>query len=148
MDPTTWTLRVVAAGQPPITVYPRSHRLEVGEPLTFDSAHPHLTALEHALGAIGADLAGTLQVLARRRRIALDNVEASVTGSLRNPLTFLEVVGEEGDPGIERVTVTMYVSSPAPEADLQALWQRALVLSPLACTFAQAGLLESTFVQV
>jgi len=148
LDPITWTLRAVAAGQPPTTVYTRTHRFEVGDPLTFDSAHPHLTALEHVLGAIAADLAGTLQVLARRRRIALDNVEASVTGRLRNPLTFLEVVGEEGDPGIERVTVTVYVSSPAPEADLLALWQRTLALSPLACTFARAGLLESTFVLV
>ena len=50
-----------------------------------------MSALEYVLGAIGADLVNGLQMLGRRRRIAIEQVEARVEGELNNPLTYLGV---------------------------------------------------------
>lgn len=132
----------MAQGQEPLSAYVRAHRFEIGAPIHFDELYPHVTALEYALSAIGADLVGTLQALARRRRIVLDNVEAVVSGELNNPLTFLDVVGEEGHPGLELVRTTVYVSSAAAEEELQALWNDAIQKSPLVRTFKDSVALD------
>jgi hypothetical protein len=69
----------------------------VGRPLDFDSESDAVSAVEYLLGALGADLLNGLRV-ARRRRVHLDRVEATVEGRLGNPLVHLAVVGGEGSP--------------------------------------------------
>ena len=117
MDEVTWTLRVRATGTNLATVYARQHRFTVGVPVQFDEQYDQVTALEYALAALGADLVNGLRLAARRRRIALTDVEAVVTGALDNPLTYLGVVGEEGHPGLARVTIRVYVSTDAEAQD-------------------------------
>ena len=56
----------------------RTHRYDVGVPLSFDREEQGITALEYVLGAIGADLVVGLQRVARKRRLKLDAVEATV----------------------------------------------------------------------
>ena len=51
-----WTARVVGAAKGRAVVYARRHRWEVGLPLTFDPHYDGVTALEYALGAVGAEL--------------------------------------------------------------------------------------------
>ena len=75
-----------------------------------------MSALEYVLAAIGADLVNGLQTLGRRRRVAIEQVEAVVEGELNNPLTYLGVVGETGHPGLEKVRVRVYLASPEEEA--------------------------------
>ena len=138
MEKIAWNLRITAVGREPATVYVRKHQFKVGIPLQFDEDYGHITALEYALGALGADLVGGLQVVARKRRIKLDNVEAVLSGEIDNALTYLGVVGEEGHPGLKRVTVTVYVSSIAPQEDIRGLWEEMLQRSPLVRTLEDA----------
>ncbi len=105
MDETKWTLRVRGAGKGPSTVYVRHSQFQAGDPLSFDPEYDYVTALEYLLGAIGADLVGGLQVIARRQRVQVNDIEAVVSGKLNNPLTYLGVVGEEGHPGLEHMAV-------------------------------------------
>src|SRR5438876_5427118 len=111
----TWTLRVSTAGKDRATVFARQHQFTVGAPVQFDPAYDAITALEYVLGAIGADVVHGLQALARKRWVEVDHVEAVVEGELNNPLTYLGVVGESGHPGLERVSVKVYVASIAAE---------------------------------
>ena len=134
MDEHRWTLRVRAADQGPSTVYARHDQFQVGAPLSFDPEYPHVTALEHLLAALGADLVGGLQATARRQRLQISNIEAVVSGKLNNPLTYLGVVGEEGHPGLEQVTVTVYVNSLEPEERVRQAWEEMLKRSPLVHT--------------
>jgi hypothetical protein len=140
MDPEryTWTLRVSTAGKNRATVFVRQHQFPVGAPVQFDAAYDAITALEYVLGAIGADVVNGLQTLARKRRVEVDHVEAVVQGELNNPLTYLGVVGESGHPGLERVSVKVYVASLAAEEDVQRVWQEMLDKSPLVQTFQPA----------
>lgn len=113
----------------------RRHQFTVGRPLDFDAEYGRLTALEYALGALGGEIVTGLRVFARRRRITLDQVEAVVAGALDNPLTYLEVVGEEGHAGLSRVGLKVYVASPHDEAEVRRLWDDTLERLPLVRTF-------------
>lgn len=140
----SWDLRVRGEGDHRATVYTRSHQFTVGEPLSFDREYEHLTALEQALGALGADAVNGLTVVADRERVEIDDVEATLHAELDNPLTYLGVVGEEGDPGLERVAIKLYVSSPAPEEAVRDVWEEARRRSPLMNTFRASVDLETT----
>ncbi|HXH05324.1 MAG TPA: OsmC family protein [Vicinamibacterales bacterium] len=136
-----WSVRI-SANEPGVSrAFVRRHRFLVGDPVQFDAAYPHVTALEYALVALGAELAGGLRALARTRRVAIEELEALVTGELNNPLICLGVLGETGHPGLERVRVKLYVRAPDPEA-VRALWDTLLARSPLTCTLRAAVRLE------
>ena len=134
MDETRWTLRVRAADKGTNSIYVRQHRLQVGEPLRFDERYENPTALEYLLSAIGSDLVGGLQVIARRHRLSVNDIEAVVSGKLNNPLTYLGVVGEEGHPGLEQVAATVFVSSPESEERVRRAWDEMLKRSPVVHT--------------
>jgi hypothetical protein len=140
-EPHRWTVRVSAASAKS-TVYARAHRFAIGLPLSFDRDYPETTALEHVLGAVGADLACGLERLARLRRLEVDNVEVVVHGELQNPLVHLGVVGETGSPEIRKLTVKAYLGSFEPEDALAGLWQDVLARSPLIATFRKSVELE------
>ncbi len=142
MESFRWTLRVSGAARGRATVFVRRHQFQVGEPVHFDEQYHRITALEYALGAIGADIVSGLKSLARKRGIEIDQVEAVVHGELNNPLTYVGVVGEGGHPGLERVGVKVYVSSLAPLADVERVWQETLEKSPLVRTFQPLMSLE------
>ena len=144
MEGTTWDVRVAARGREAPVAHVRRHRFEVGPPLSFDRDEPRTTALEYVLGALGADLVGCLERAARRRRVEIDSIEATVQAELANPLTFLRVVGEEGDPSIRRVRVRVYATTGAAAADVDAAWREALETSPLASTFRRSLDLDLT----
>ena len=138
MEAHTWTLRVSAAERGQATVFTRQHQFRVGAPVHFDRAYEAVSALEYVLGAIGADLVNGLQALARKRRVAIERVEAVVEGELNNPLAYLGVIGETGHPGLQRVQVKVYVASLEEEAAIRRLWQEVLATSPLVYTFQAA----------
>jgi OsmC-like protein len=138
MEGHTWSLRVSAVERGQATVFTRQHQFRVGAPAHFDRTYEAVSALEYVLGAIGADLVNGLQALARRRRVAIERVEAVVEGELNNPLAYLGVIGETGHPGLQRVQVKVYVASLEEEATIGRLWQEVLATSPLVCTFQAA----------
>lgn len=109
----------------------RKLALEVGAPLSFDAEYPAATAFEHLLAALGADLVNGLTGLARRRRLEVHGVEATVEAWLNNPLTYLRVVGETGHPGLERVAVRLYVSTFHSAAEIEELLTLVRQRSPL-----------------
>jgi hypothetical protein len=144
VTPHVWTLRVRAAEPGAATVTTRQHRFEAGVAADFDEESPRISALEYVLGALGADLAAGFAGHARRSGVLVDHVEAVVRGELNDPLAAVGVVGAKGHPGIERVRVTVYVSSIEPPARLLELWEDGLRASPLLQTFRAAFAVELT----
>ena len=135
MEQGGYSVRVTSNATAGARVYVRKNQFDVGLPLTFDSDYPHITALEYLLGAIAGGLVSGLTDLARRRRITICQVEAVIQAGLRNPLTHLGVIGESGDPGIEAISVKLFVDTPAEENAVRALWDEVLQRSPLWHTF-------------
>jgi hypothetical protein len=129
MDAITLSLRVTATG-PAARVSIGRRQFSIGRPVEFDEASPHVAALEYALGAVGGEIVNGLREIARRRRIAIDAIEALVTGDLEHALTYLDVVGETGAPRIARIAVKVFASGPD-EASIRALFADALGRLPL-----------------
>ena len=119
------------------SVLVRKHQFTVGRAITFDREEPEVSAMETVVGAVGADVLSTFQKIARERRIVLDEVEANAQGELNNALTYLGVIGEEGDPSLRALTIKVYASTGAPDADVRAAWAAALARSPLATTLGR-----------
>ena len=120
----------------------RKHQFDVGGSAEFDEESPRISALEYVLGALGADLAVGFAGHARRNGLLVDQVEATVQGELNDPLAALGVVGTKGHPGIERIQVTVYLSSLEPQARLLELWEESLRASPLLQTLRAACTVE------
>ena len=148
MEDTRWTLRVTAARPAGSTVHARKHSFAAGAPLSFDVEYGAITALEYLLGAVGADLVGGIQAVARRRRVEIDDIEVVVHGVLHNPMVYLRVVGETGDAGIRAIEARAYISSLDDEHRVRAVWTEALETSPIANTLGKAVKLDLTYQQV
>ena len=75
-------------------------------------------------------------------------MEARVSGRMNNPLVFLGVIGEQGHPGLEAITGTLYVSADVSEAALQDLWRVTLSRSPLVNTLQRCVVLSLSLQQI
>jgi hypothetical protein len=138
MTTTRCRLRITSSESDVARVSVRRQQFSVGRPLNFDEEYPHVTALEYALGALGAEIVNGLRVFAKRRRIELDQVETVVDGELENPLIYLEVVGEAGSARLSHVSIKVFVASPHDEDTLTRLWNETLERLPLVRTFRHA----------
>ena len=140
MQPYLWNVRLVSTSEEKVTAHAGKRQFDIRMALNFDETQEGVSAIEYVLAAVGADVLSGFQRLLRQKRIAVDRAEANVQGSLNNPLVHLGVIGEEGNPGLERIRVKVYVSCSAREAEVQEIWREALRRSPLAVTFS--GLIE------
>ena len=145
MDPIAFSLRVTAPDPDVARVSIGRRRFSIGRPLEFDEASPHVSAIEYALGAVGGEIVNGLRAFADRRRLPIDAVEAVVSGVLESGLTYLEVIGEQGQPKIARIHVKVFVS--ARDADgTRALFEHMLDRLPLVCTLRTAMALTTELV--
>jgi hypothetical protein len=127
----TWTTRLRWLGDRATTVYARNNAFTVGPPASFTASDPHPSAVEYLLGALGADLLNGFAAHAERAGILVDALELALAGGLGNPLVYLGVIGEEGNPGISRISGSLYVSADAEEDALRRVWQTTLARSPI-----------------
>jgi hypothetical protein len=133
-----WSVRVRAESRQESRIFARNHAFRVGPPLSFEPEDALPSALEHLIGALAADLIGTLLTYARRRRIEVEAAELSLNCTLENPLVHLGVRGEDGSPAIEEISGVLYVCTFADLPDVDALWQEALQRAPIYNTLAKA----------
>lgn len=138
-------LRVYSESADRAVAFARQQRFEIGRPHTFDEKYEGVTALETFAGALVADIINGLLLRARQRRLEIERIEGVVKIWLGNALTFLEVVGEEGEPSIESVAVQLYVSTLETEAAVGTLMRETLARSPLYLTLCKAAAVTVNF---
>jgi hypothetical protein len=146
MDAITISLRVTAPDAAFARVSVGRRQFPIGRPIEFDSASPHVAALEYALGAVGGEIVNGLREFARRRRHPIDAIEALVTGDLQDGLVYLEVIGETGRPRIRRIAVKVFVAS-GDHTATRALFDATLERLPLLSTLRGAVDLSVELVQ-
>ena len=137
MSAITLSLRVTAPGPAAARVSVGRRHFSIGRPVEFDDASPHVAALEYALGAVGGEVVNGLREFARRRRLAIDAVEALITAELQDGLAYLEVIGETGRPRIRRITVKVFVASMDQKAT-RAMFDEMIDRLPLVSTLREA----------
>lgn len=139
-----WTLRVTSEGPRPVRVFARRHHFDVGAAFSVDDRFPGLTALEYAVGALAAELAAGIRDAAKKKRLEVFRVEASVQATLNDVLAALDVRGATGDAGLQRIAIKLYVDSLEEESVIRSLWDEVLARSPLAVTLGRALNLQIT----
>jgi hypothetical protein len=132
-----FSLRVTAPDPDVARVSVGRRQFSIGRPLEFDEASPHIAAIEYALGAVGGEVVNGLRAFANRRRLSIDDVEAVVSATLENGLTYLEVIGEQGQPRIARIHVKVFVTAVDAVAT-RTLFEHMLDRLPLVCTLRAA----------
>ena len=137
MDTIAFSLRVTAPDPDVARVSVGRRQFSIGRPLEFDEASPHVAAIEYALGAIGGEIVNGLRAFADRRRLSIDAVEAVVGGVVESGLTYLEVIGETGQPKIARIHVKVFVSA-GDAAATRTVFELMLDRLPLVCTLRAA----------
>ena len=137
MDTIAFSLRVTAPGPDVARVSIGRRQFSIGRPLEFDEASPHVAAIEYALGAVGGEIVNGLRAFAHRRRLSIDAVEAVVSGALENGLTYLEVIGETGQPKIARIHVKVFAAA-ADAVATRMVFDQMLDRLPLVCTLRAA----------
>ena len=137
MDTIAFSLRVTAPDPDVARVSVGRRQFSIGRPLEFDEASPHVAAIEYALGAIGGEIVNGLRAFADRRRLSIDAVEAVVGGVVESGLTYLEVIGETGQPKIARIHVKVFVSA-LDAAATRTVFELMLDRLPLVCTLRAA----------
>jgi hypothetical protein len=150
MDDTRWTLRVassIADGDRSIA-YVRKHSFVAGAAISFDVEHEHVTALEYLLGSLALDITGTLRRLAMKQRIDIDAIEVLVHGKLHNPMVYLGVVGEAGEPSIAAIDARVYISSLEDDAVIAKIWAAMLQIAPVVNTLRTSCQLQLGYQQV
>ena len=140
------SLRVTAPGPGAARVSVGRRQFSIGRPVEFDDASPHVAAIEYALGAVGGEVVNGLREFARRRRLAIDAVEALVSGELQDGLAYLEVIGEAGRPRLRRIAVKVFVASVDHEAT-RALFDEMIERLPLISTLREAAEVDVVLIQ-
>jgi hypothetical protein len=138
-------LRVVSTKPDVVAAYTRRHRFELGPPLTFDHNYEGISALEAFGAAFAADITNGLRARAKKRRRELSQVENVVKIWLVNPLSFLEVIGEQGNAAIQRLRLQIFVSTLEPETEMRRLLDETLACSPLYLTLTKAAEVQIDF---
>ena len=136
-----WDVRARMSGDG-ATVYCRTHSFTLGAQVALRESDPHPSAIEGLLGALSADLIQGFRASAKRRRIEVDGIEASLSGRLDNALTYLGVIGEEGHPGLASVRGVVYVTADAEDSAVQEMWRETLSRSPLYNTLCRCAQLD------
>ena len=137
MDTMAFSLRVTAPDPDVARVSIGRRQFSIGRPLEFDEASPHVAAIEYVLGAVGGEVVNGLRAFADRRRLSIDDVEAVVGAELENGLTYLEVIGERGQPKIARIHVKVFAAA-ADAAVARRVFEQMLDRLPLVCTLRAA----------
>jgi len=146
MTAITISLRVTVPGPASARVSVGRRNFSIGRPVEFDDASPHVAALEYALGAVGGEIVNGMREFARRRRVAIDAIEALVTGELEHGLAYLEVIGENGPARIRRIAIKVFVASVDDKAT-RALFDETIKRLPLVSTLRDVLDLEIELVQ-
>ncbi len=137
------SVRASARNGERLAVYARSHGAVLGKGWSFDVAEPHLTGAETLLGLLAADVIGLFLEIAKRRRVTVDEIEATVKAELAGPLAHLGVIGAEEEPHYGAFSLRAYAGSSAAAATLQEIWSESLRRAPLANTLRRAASLEA-----
>lgn len=136
-----WRVRTRHTGNQEATVYARRFSWKLGQPASFEEKDAHPCALEAALGALLSDLLNGFASRCRQQGKTVDELEGNLRASLHNVLAHVGL--EDGDPSLQSIHLSAFITSPDPGEELRAVWADTLARSPLYQTFAKACTVET-----
>lgn len=118
------------------TIYSRNFSWTSDQSISFDRQGDLPTALEQFFGSILSDLIGCFVSQCSQRNIQLDDLEATLHGTLNDPIA--AIGGLRGDASVKEIKVTAFASSSNPENDIRDAWDSSCRISPVLQTVTKA----------
>ncbi|WP_313799462.1 OsmC family protein [Cytobacillus sp.] len=139
-----WNVRVQGEKDLKAKVFARNHHFYSGQPADFSARVDAPSSIDYLLASLASCLTVGFKAHASRRNIVVDQIELSIKCAIENILSHLEIE-ENGNPNIQQISGTCYVSSAADEDLLKEIWQITLNKSPIYQTLKRAAEIKLTF---
>lgn len=103
-----------------------AHSYWVNEELSFDSANTKMTGIDHFIGGVASSIVLAIMRFDQQHDQQIDQVEARLVFDVRNPLTYIGVVGCDEAPSIDRIHMVIYAVSLAETKTVEDIVDQAL----------------------
>lgn len=125
-----WSVRVQGEKGLTAKVHTRNHTFLAGQPADFSPKVDAPSAIDYLLASLASCLTVGFKAQASRKNVEIDNAELTLKGTLNNVLYHMEIE-DDGNPKLNKIIGTYYVSSPGEEELLEGIWANTLLRSPV-----------------
>jgi uncharacterized OsmC-like protein/TusA-related sulfurtransferase len=132
----TWRLRTRSSDTLRSSVYCRNFSFIVGQPASFEEKDRHPSAIEYLLGALSGSLCTAFATACSQKRLKIDDIELTIEGGIKN--IFAHLGTEHGDPSMDTINITCYVSTFEDPAAVRKTWEEVLSRCPVTQTLNKA----------
>jgi TusA-related sulfurtransferase len=139
-----WRVRARLSGNQEAVIFARNFSWKLGQPASFEEKDNHPSAMEAMLAALTAELVNSFATACRQNGLGIDELEGTTKAKLHNVLAHLGM--EEGDPSLASADVTVFITSPAPGAELRSVFSGVLDRAPLYRTLSKAAQVSARLV--
>lgn len=139
-----WTVRVQNDDGLRAKIHSRNHTFFAGQPADFSPKVDAPSAVDYLLASLASCLTVGFKSNASRNKVTIDAMELTLRGKLNNVLYHMGI-SEDGNPSLEEINGTFYVTSPNEEHELEELWHLTLERSPIYQTLKKSVKLNIRF---
>lgn len=137
-----WTVRGRMGEGLIAKIHSRNHTITAGQPADFGQQVDAPSAVDYLIASLNACLIVGFKSIASRKNVIIDEMELTLKAKLNNVLYHLGIE-DEGNPSVEQIHGSFYVSSPNDEDEIEEVWRLTLERSPVYQT-----LIKSTEIKI
>lgn len=119
-------LRAVSKNHAENKIYIDNAIYQVDKEVSFDSENTAQTSVGHFADSLASSIIFSITNYDVKHDNVIDEIEGKFSFELLNPLTYIGVIGYDGEPKIDKVDLTLYIVSFAEEAELNNLCTQAM----------------------
>lgn len=94
-----------------VKVYNEKSQLAIDSAISFDSEKEEFTSIDYFISSIVSEIILTMERVAKKRGEILQDIEAKVSLTIKNPMYLLNVIGFEESALIEKIKIDIYLFS-------------------------------------
>lgn len=102
--------RAIVSGEE-VKVYNDKSQLAIDSAISFDSEKEEFTSIDYFISSIVSEIILTMERVAKKRGEILQDIEAKVSLTIKNPMYLLNVIGFEESALIEKINIDIYLFS-------------------------------------
>jgi len=125
-----WTVRGQMEEGLKAKMHSRNHTIFAGQPADFSQQVEAPSAMDYLIASLNACLSVGFKSIASRKKVIIDQMELTLKGKLNNVLYHLGIENT-GDPSVQEITGSFYVTSPNEDEEIEEVWKLTLDRSPV-----------------
>lgn len=109
-----------------VKIYNEKSSIAVDSPISFDSEKEEFTSIDYLISAITSEIILTMKRQAKKHQQVLQDIEAKVNLTIKNPMYLLNVIGFDEKALIDEINIDIYFFSFLEGDDLSEFLQEVL----------------------